>query len=61
MPIHKNVHFISREEYEKYQQPAYSIDTKALAEFKKDIEDDGDIKKVSLDPRVPDKAPTSLE
>jgi hypothetical protein len=53
-PGHKNVHFV-REESEQYQQQACSTDPKALNESKQDIKVDGDINKVALDPRVPDK------
>jgi hypothetical protein len=54
MPSHKNIHFI-REESEQYQQPTYPNNAEALAEFKKVIEAKGDFKKVTLEPRVPDK------
>jgi hypothetical protein len=53
-PGHKNDHFV-REESEQYQQPACSTNTTTLAKIKKAVEADGDIKKVTLEPRVSDK------
>jgi hypothetical protein len=53
-PGHKNVHFV-REESEQYQQLASLTNPKALNESKQAIKANGDIKKVALDPRVPDK------
>jgi hypothetical protein len=60
---HKNVHFL-REETD--QQVEWPVSKEAMAEFKKAIEDEGDFRKVGIDPRVPDKAvclssKTSLE
>jgi hypothetical protein len=53
-PSHKNVHFV-REESEQYQQLACPTKPKAPNESKKAIKTDGDIKKIALDRRVPDK------
>jgi hypothetical protein len=54
-PRHENVHFV-REESEQYQQPTFPSDAKAPTEFRKAIKADGDINKVALDPKVPNKA-----
>jgi hypothetical protein len=54
-PGYKNVHFL-REETKQYQQTEYLVKKEASAEFKKAIETEGDLKKVALDPRVPDRA-----
>jgi hypothetical protein len=54
-PSHKNGH-CPREESEQYQQSACPIKAEALAEFKKAIKAYVDFMKVTLDPRVPDRA-----
>jgi hypothetical protein len=54
-PGHRNIHFLW-EEMEQYQQTEYPFKQEASVEFKKVIEAEGDIKKVALDPRVPDRA-----
>jgi hypothetical protein len=54
-PSHKNVQFL-REDTEQYEQEQPFTKREISTEFKKVIEDEGDFKRVALDPRVPDKA-----
>jgi hypothetical protein len=54
-PGHKNVHFL-RDEIEQYRQIEWPSKQEASTKFKKGIEAEGDLKKVVLDPRVPDIA-----
>jgi hypothetical protein len=54
-PGHKNVHFL-RDEIEQYRQIEWPSKQEASTKFKKCIEAEGDLKKVVLDPRVPDIA-----
>jgi hypothetical protein len=53
-PGYKNVHFL-KVEREQYQQTEWPTNQEASVEFKKSIEVEGDIKKVALEPRVPDR------
>jgi hypothetical protein len=54
-PGHKNVHFL-QEQTEQYQHSTCPLKAESPAEYKKAIEADGELKNVSLDPRVPDRA-----